>query len=264
MTTLGLVAVRLKSSRLPKKALKLLAGKPLIVRLMERLQNSRQLDELILCTSTDAGDDEIEAIAAAHQFSLFRGDPLDVMSRFLQVAKNKNAHTVVRITGDNPLTDPDLLDYLVTQHLAHQAEYSFTDQPPRGTRCEIIDVAALHRIYDQLEDPASSEYMTYMLKRPDHVKTQRVEIPDQRLHRPNMRLTVDTPEDFALMEAIFNAFDGHPPPLAELIAWLEKHPDILQLNAHIQPVEDSSLFNVRYKSDELGSLSDSQAKRIIL
>ena len=246
---LGLVAVRLKSTRLPKKALKLLHGKPLVLRLVERLLRCKQLDDIVLCTSTEPGDDAIALLAEDHQLACFRGDPLDVMSRFLQVAKNHNAHTIVRITGDNPLTDPDVLDYLVEQHLAANAEYSYTDQPPRGTRCEVIDVIALNRIYLQLEDPASSEYMTYMLKRSDQVKVQRVEITNTNLHRPDMRLTVDTPEDFQLQQAIFDAFDGNPPKLFEIIQWLEQRPDLLRLNAHIQPVENSASFNVRYIGD---------------
>jgi len=247
--TLGLVAVRLKSSRLPKKALRDLAGEAVLVRLMERVRKAATLDEVIICTSTHPQDDAIEELAKHHGYPIFRGDELDVMGRFLEAAKPRNADIIVRITGDNPLTDPAMIDTMVTALKSQGAEYAFTEDLPRGTRAEVISLAALERCYALLEDPASSEYMTLMIKRPDHFKVLCVEAIDKATKRPELRLTIDTPQDYEVVSNLFEAFDGAPETLEEAIAWLDSNPGVRELNAAIEPREIDSSINVRLKGD---------------
>ena len=112
-----LVAVRLKSARLSKKALEDLCGGPLIIRLTERVRKAKIPNEVIWCTSSNSQDDPLEQLALKHGISCFRGSELDVMSRFIQVADQENASNVVRVTGDNPLTDPFMMDSMIKVHL---------------------------------------------------------------------------------------------------------------------------------------------------
>ena len=110
---LTLVAVRLKSARLPRKALADLHGEPLIIRLTERVREAKIPAEVIWCTSTNNQDDPLEQLASERGITCFRGSKLDVMSRFIEVADQKDASTVVRITGDKPLTDPVMMDTMI-------------------------------------------------------------------------------------------------------------------------------------------------------
>ena len=113
MTNAIFVAVRLKSSRLKRKALLPLfenegVSVSLIECLISRLKLSKKADLVVLCTSSDPEDDPIEHIALSHSIKCFRGDKLDVMSRFIEAAQIYNVDTIIRVTGDN-FADPLLL-----------------------------------------------------------------------------------------------------------------------------------------------------------
>ena len=220
------VAVRLKSTRLLRKALADVAGKPLLLRLVERIAERFPFDRIVLCTSVNPQDDEIEEFANKHGVNCFRGDELDVMDRFISAAEFYGATTIARVTGDNPLTDPDMLAYLFERHETANAEYSYCDDLPVGTRAEIINVAALRRIHGQLTDPSYSEYMTYMLRRPDKMKVLEVSAPIPGLKRSELSVTVDTQADIDLVCAIYNHFVGVPPPLVDIIVWLDTVPEL--------------------------------------
>ena len=219
------VAVRLKSTRLARKALADIMGKPLLLRLVERLARTMPVEDIVLCTSINRQDDEIEVLARQHGIKCYRGDEHDVMARFIGAADFYGATTIARVTGDNPLTDSEMLAYMFECHAAAAAEYSYVDDLPVGTRAEIIDVACLRRIHGQLADPSYSEYMTYMLKRPDKLKMLKVPVMDPRLRRPELSLTVDTEADIALVREIYERFEGEPPSLADIIRWLDAFPE---------------------------------------
>src|SRR3990172_272399 len=100
---IGLVAVRMKSSRLKGKALLDLNGKPLILQLLLRLKNSTNMDDIVLCTSAHPDDRALLLIAQENGFKSFAGSEDDVMDRFIRAGEREKADVIVRITGDNPL-----------------------------------------------------------------------------------------------------------------------------------------------------------------
>jgi len=221
-----LVAVRLKSSRLPLKALADLSGKPLIIRLTERVREAKIPSDVVWCTSTHPQDDPLEELANENNISIFRGLELDVMSRFIDVATQRDVSTVIRVTGDNPLTDPVMMDYMVQEHLAQNAEYTYTEDLPVGTRPEIINIKMLKRCHSLLQDPDFSEYMTWMLNRPDYFRTLKINSPLREMKRPEICLTVDTKEDLKKVQAIYRQFHGTPPVLGQIIGWLDKNSEL--------------------------------------
>lgn len=229
---LTLVAVRLKSKRLPLKALADLYGKPLIIRLTERVAQAKIPANVIWCTSSHPQDDILEKLASEHAINCFRGSELDVMSRFIQVANQEKAKTIVRVTGDNPLTDPEMIDKMVVDHIKNNAEYTFTDDLPIGTRPEIINIKMLKRCHKLLQDPDSSEYMTWMLNRPDHFRVLNVAVNTQGIKRPEISLTVDTEDDLKIIGKIYENFHGRPPDLHQIINWLDQNPELIIKNKH--------------------------------
>ena len=158
------IAVRLKSNRLKKKALKNLHNYPLLQRLVERIETVFCKSKIVICTSVNKEDDDLEFLAKKLKIHCFRGSELDVMKRFIDAASSFNVKTIARITGDNPLTDPIMLKYMLEIHERNESEYTYNEDLPIGTRPEVISVQALQRIHNQIYDPLQSEYMTYMLK----------------------------------------------------------------------------------------------------
>jgi len=123
MTTLAIVQARTSSSRLPGKVLLPISGKPMILHQLERLRRSRRLDRIVLATSADGSDDQLAEVVMGAGFSVFRGDLLDVLERFRACATLEQASTVVRLTGDCPLSDPALIDELVETFAAGGWDY---------------------------------------------------------------------------------------------------------------------------------------------
>ena len=112
-----LIAVRLNTKRLKKKALLNLYDKPLISSLTDRLKQSKLVSKIVWCTSKEQVDDKLETLAKKTKVRIFRGPSKDVMLRFILAAQKYKAKTVVRVTGDNPLTDPEIIDFLIKKGL---------------------------------------------------------------------------------------------------------------------------------------------------
>ncbi len=242
--TLILVAVRMKSTRLPKKALHCIKGKPVLAHLVERLAKVSHAQGLILCTSTHSEDTILLEWADRLGIRGYAGDEDDVMARFLSVAEQEGADVIVRVTGDNPLTDPEALDAMILFHRERGADYTYTEDLPRGTRAEIISVQALRRAHELAEDPTHSEYMTlYFKQHPEIFSLSRWDAP-QAVTRPGYRLTLDTPEDLDLVTRIYEALyeDGKPFRLKEAIQLLDQQPEWVKINAHIQPKVPSTIL----------------------
>jgi spore coat polysaccharide biosynthesis protein SpsF len=246
---LALIAVRMKSTRLTAKAMKDLSGAPLILKLHHRLLKSKRLNGIVWCTSTNEQDNQLQELAEHNNISFYRGSELDVIDRFLAASDEYNPDIVVRVTGDNPLTDPEMMDYMIQKHIDSKVDYTFTDDLPIGTRPEIISISALKRCHDLAQDPDSSEYLTLMLRRPSHFNIQEVRVLNSNLKRPKLRLTVDTAEDLEVMRCVYKEFFGDPPELLKIINWLDQNPEIRDINKNIIVKDLDSSVNVLLKGD---------------
>ena len=229
---LSLVAVRLKSKRLKEKALANLYKKPLILRLTERISQAKIPSEIIWCTSKNKNDNKLETLAKLNNISLYRGSELNVLSRFLSVAKKRKADGIIRITGDNPLTDPRIIDLMIRFHIKNKLEYTYTDDLPLGTTPEIISFKALEKCNKVIKDKKYTEYLTFFLKNPKYFKIKKYQVK-KKLNRKDIRLTVDTKEDLEVLKKIYNKYKGYPPNLDKIILWLDKNKNIKEINKNI-------------------------------
>ena len=210
------IAVRMKSTRLPKKALKPLYGKPLLERLIERLKKAQIPKNIIICTSTNAQDDPIYNLGVKLNVAVIRGSELDVMSRFLSAAEHNEADHVIRVTGDNPLTDPELIDSMLSHHITTKSSYTYTKDAPKGVKPEIISITALRWLYPRITHD-KTEYMTYQLMEL-HNKTEY----KSGIGSENVRLTVDTQEDYEKISAVYDNYSGNPPELLKILDYLNQ------------------------------------------
>ena len=110
---LAILQARVSSSRLPGKVLKTILGKEMLLHQIERIQCSTLIDKLVVATSTDSSDDAIEKICNKNKVEVFRGDLLDVLDRFYKCAHKYKPEHIVRLTGDCPLSDWQVIDQTI-------------------------------------------------------------------------------------------------------------------------------------------------------
>ena len=244
-----LVAVRLSSNRLKNKALLNLYDSPLILKLTERIKKSKFSSDIIWCTSTNKDDDKLEEIALVNNINIYRGSELDVMSRFIYVSEKYNADNIVRVTGDNPLTDPEIIDFLIDKHVNNNLEYTYCSSTPIGTRSEVISSKMLKKCHNLLIDKYSSEYMTWMLNRPDHFKVGSFIYPNKKLNRPEISFSVDENEDYEAVNTIFKYYKNTIPSLENIIDFVDKNPILLSKLINKKNKKKIDKINVKFKTD---------------
>jgi spore coat polysaccharide biosynthesis protein SpsF len=233
---LVVVSARMASSRFPGKALVPLAGRPLLLVLLERMRATGL--EVALATSSKPENDPLAELAKSADVPVFRGDEDDVLGRHVECAKLHGAKHVVRVTGDNPLTDTETLERLVELHLRERADYSYVpgDALLMGILPEVISTTALERSWQRGDARHRSELVTlYIKEHPDEFVIRTAELPDG-LFRPNYRLTVDEAEDVRLMQALFErlAAPGKLVTTREAIALLDREPALVAINAALR------------------------------
>ena len=247
------IAVRLKSQRLKKKALLDLNQIPLVLELTNRLIKSKLSDLIIWCTSTNKNDDPLIDLAKQNNIISYRGSELDVMSRFIEVAKKYNAKNLIRVTGDNPLTDPLIIDEMIKNHELNNAEYTYCDLIPVGTRSEVMNSEMLIRCHNELQNPNNSEYMTWMLNRPDKFMVNKLIDVSKELISPDLNFTVDTNEEYENINYLFQNFYKETLSLQTLIEMVRNN-NILKekfiINIDLEKeIELMKSINVKFRGD---------------
>jgi len=236
VSPLIIVSARMASSRYPGKALVPLAGRPLLLVLLERMCSTGL--PVVLATSTSPDNDPLAALAQQAGVPVFRGDEDDVLRRHVECARRHGALDVVRVTGDNPLTDIETLQRVVELHQREQADYSYVpgDALLMGILPEAISRAALERSWQRGEARHRSELVTlYIKEHPAEFKIRTLELP-QGLYRPGYRLTVDEAEDVRLMQALFErlAAPGKLVTTREALQLLDREPALAAINAELR------------------------------
>jgi len=216
----------------------LLVGRPLLEHLMERLLSVRELSGWVLATSRAPENQVLLDLAERMGMDAFAGDEEDVLGRHLEVAERFGAEHVVRVTGDNPLTDLGLIRRLTALHLETGADYTYVpgDALLMGILPEVISRRALEISHRDGEDRHRSELTTlYIKENPGRFRIRRAELPEE-LKRPAYRLTVDEPEDLVLMSRIFERLyrKGEVLETIQAIRLLDAEPELRQINAHLR------------------------------
>lgn len=208
------------STRLPGKVLKELSGRPMLSHIVERLKAVRNSEALIVATSTNKADDAIEKFCSREGVDCFRGNESDVLDRYYWAAMKFKLTNIVRATADNPFVDPIELDRLIGLHEKTGADYTHSfGVLPIGVGAECFTFAALERSRKEGRKPNHREHVNeYIQENPALFHIEALSIsPDKTA--PELRLTVDTPEDFKKAEAIYARLyrPGHIISIVEVI-----------------------------------------------
>jgi spore coat polysaccharide biosynthesis protein SpsF (cytidylyltransferase family) len=229
------IQTRMGSTRLPGKALVDLAGLPLIERLVRRVAASRLPLGMLVATSVAAADDAIVAMAARLRVPVVRGPEQDLLARLSAACDFHRLEAFVRVTGDNPLTDPDGVDALVEAWRAAPCDYLSTVHPDGyalGTGAELITRAALARAEAALTALEWRARVTTWIRTSGRFECRRVSAPPA-CRASDCFLTVDWPEDVEVLSHVYRRFDGRDDvPLPEILAFLRERPEVRALNAH--------------------------------
>jgi len=222
------------STRLPGKSVRLLNGLSILEHIIIRLQQVPEIDRVQLATTEAEAEYPLIEIAKKHKAAVFQGSDEDVLQRFIQAGEAIEAQHIVRICGDNPLIDIPLLQSLIKAHLESHADYTISADPiPLGTGSEVVRLETLKKIGELARDPQYREHVTtWFHDHNDMFTITRVEAPSYLKNR-NFRLTVDTPQDFALMEKLFSIFHSSSIDLETVMTFLETHPEVVVLNTNV-------------------------------
>jgi spore coat polysaccharide biosynthesis protein SpsF len=235
----AIVQARMGSSRLPGKVLLPLAGTSAIGHLLGRLGRSRRLDAVMVATTVDPADDALAAVAERYGAAVFRGDETDVLGRYAGAAEAARADVVARVTSDCPLFDAGVLDAIVAEHGAalarddlDYASNTIDRTYPRGLDVEVFSRRALLAAAAEARDPVEREHVTqFFRRRPERFRLAsfvRAGVP-----LGNERWTLDTPEDYRFLQAVFGALRD-PIETDDVLRLLAARPDIRAINAGVE------------------------------
>lgn len=220
MKVVAIVQARMGSTRLPNKVMKQIGGTPMIELLLLRLAQARRVDEILVATGTDSRNQQMVEYVERLGYRCYRGNEDDVLDRYYQAALHARADAVVRITGDCPLVDPQLVDLVVEKFLTTKVDYFSNTLPPTypdGLDTEVFSLEALGRAWREAKEPYEREHVTPYLRNA-HRFTQANLENDEDLS--GLRWTVDEAADLAVIERVCHHFAPK-----QLFSWRE----VLQL-----------------------------------
>lgn len=233
------ISARMGSTRLPGKVLMLLAGKPVLAHIVERLTHSQYFDDVIVATSTNKGDDAIEQFCNERGIRCYRGSEADVLSRVYEAANICDADIVYRGMGDSPLVDWRIVDKLI--ELLEGGAYDFVaneiTEPtyPIGFDATVFTMSALKDGYETATHPEMREHVTVHIKTNPKRYNIGALIAEGEMIAPKLRLTLDTALDYQAISAVFDALYPINANFSALdvVHFLKENSDIVNINSNV-------------------------------
>ena len=231
----AVIACRVESGRLFGKPIQSIANFTILDFLINQLKTSTQISEIVLAISENSGNEIFIDFAKKHGLRFVIGDDKDVLQRLIQGAELINANIIFRVTSENPFIYWEGIDTLIKNHIKGKFDFSFIDKVPIGSGYEIINRQALEKSHKLGGKRHRSELCSlYIYEHQKDFSIQRFNPPSQ-LQRPDLRLTVDTPEDLLVARKIYEKLgDGDKPiALRKIIEFLGRNTTVSQINSHI-------------------------------
>ncbi len=231
---LVIIQARMESTRLPRKALLPVAGKPLICHVIERALAIKGTFGVVLATGDTPENKVLLELAGSMGIGFFAGSADDVLDRFCRAAERFSGDPIIRITGDNPFTDPEEASKTIEYYHEMNAEYAVAEGLPLGTGVEVVSRRALFDADLKGRESYHREHVTPYIREHSELYRSVRRKTDFQKDGQVFRLTVDTEEDLDLVRRIMDAMPvGRIPSLGEIIAYLRANPDIALLNSEI-------------------------------
>lgn len=235
----AIIQARMGSTRLSGKVMKKIKGKTVLNHVIDRIQQSKFVDESIVATTILERDNTIENEMKKCGVKCFRGSEEDVLSRYYYAAKESNVDTIIRITSDCPLIDPNVIDEIIEFYLDRKydlvtnAGSDLTQRTyPRGLDTEVFSIDVLEDAFINGKESYHREHVTPFI----YEHSNNIHYFKNEVDYSKYRWTLDTEEDFKLISEIYNRLykGSHDFYLPDIIELFEKEPDLLTINAHIE------------------------------
>lgn len=251
---IGIIQARSSSTRLPNKVLKPLAGKPMIWHIVRRTEACKNIDEVVVATSTDPSDDPLAEFCEREGIRCFRGSLTNVMSRYLAILENCHNKYVARITGDCPLIHPAFIDRQIELLNRYQADIIQLVHPSSLLVGQAVySSESLKKVGEISNHPDDLEHVgsRYFHENQELFRIVKLQVP-QDLRGDRWRITVDEEKDYELLAIIYDClYQGKPIQMQEVVEFLKSCPGIACLNHGVV----SSPINHELKIKRLASLS---------
>jgi len=235
------IEARMGSSRLPGKVLADIYGQPAIGRLVERLRRCHHLDDIVVATSTLKNDDILAEWCQHNDIPCFRGSEDDVLHRVVEAHRFMKSDLVVEITGDCPMTDPNIVDLGIETFLAHDVDVVTNCGSqltwPMGQYVQVFPLALLEEVDRTVADIAAHEHVSlYFYEHPERYCILELLAP-KPWREPTWRLQLDYPEDLEFQRLVYTKLEPIYGPhfgTEEIISFLRHHPELLAINLHCE------------------------------
>ncbi len=244
-----IIQARTGSTRLPGKVLlKLDKNNTVLDYVIKQLQFSKLIEKIIIATTSLPEDDQIINDIENLNVDIFRGSSSDVLDRFFQCAKKFSIDVIIRITADNPLIDPTIVDDMIKKFVSNQYDYltnAHVRTFPYGTEVEIFSFKALEKAWKNAIKPSEREHVTPFFYKNSKLFTNHNEENPKNLS--NLRWTVDREKDFLLVKSIVSKIDKRPILMLDILDLILKEPELLKINENLIPDEG---YQKSLKEDE--------------
>jgi len=253
------------STRLPGKVLLPLAGKPLILRMYERVRLSRYAGEIVIAITEDESDNQLFKLCQQNKINVFRGHPLDLLDRHYKTANEYNAEVVIKIPSDCPLIDPEIIDKVILYYINNKEKFDFVSNlhPPTypdGNDIELMSFKVLENAWINAKKDFEREHTTpYIWENPDKFRIGNVVWETGLDYSMTHRFTIDYKEDYEFIKRVYDELyeDNKRFGLKDILVLLAKKPEIKKTNEMYAGVNW-----YRNHLDELKTISPEQTRKL--
>jgi len=244
MNIVCIVQARMGATRFPDKVISNIYGKPMIIRVLERLMFSKLIDTVVVATSISNKDDIIEKVCKENHYSVFRGSEDDVLDRYFQTAEAYEADIIVRVTGDCPLIDPNISDKVIQYYIKSNFDYvSNTLHPtyPDGLDTQVFSYRVLGKANKEAKLPIEREHVIPYIK--NHPEIFSLGEVRHRRDLSYMRWTVDYEKDLEFVRQVYANLmhiSGKLFTMGDVLRLLKQKPELARINSGIE--RDESYF----------------------
>ena len=232
----AIIEARMTSSRLPGKVL-LESGinKPLLLCLIERIRKVKNIDQIIVATTTNNEDNKIVKFCKKNKINFFRGSENDVMGRVLNASLKFKVDIIIEITGDCPIIDPEIISLVLNTHLENKYDYTSNcnfRSFPDGMDVQVFSTKTLSNSYKLVKTELEKEHVTLEIRKSSKYSKINLVAP-QNYFLPDLGLTLDEDGDYLLISSLFKHFKNNDFGLKQILDHLKANNQLIELNKNV-------------------------------
>lgn len=230
------IEARMTSSRFPGKVLMPVKGKPMLQWMIERVKEAKSIDGIIVATTVRETDQAIEDLCKKLGVFCFRGSEEDVLMRVLNAHQKFGSDVIVELTGDCPLVDPALIDRCVNYYKEHP-EFDYVTNGikhtyPMGMGVQVFGRKVLEEVERTSQDPLDREHVSRYIYQSGKFQCAYLSAEGEEKW-PELEITLDTREDYALLCKIIENFPDHRFTVKDIVRFMRANPELLKVNAGV-------------------------------